>query len=291
MTNSLHSMTGFARIETATPDGALSWEIRSVNHRYLDVQLRLPDSLRRFEHQLRKLATRTLARGKVDCTLTLSRDSQSQQQLNINPDALAALRAATDTVQQTLPAAESPAVIEVLRWPGVLQDRERDDEALADPLLDGFRQALTQLVSMRRVEGEHLNTLLLQRCADLDTLAKSVRKRRPAVLAACRSKMLERLERLDVSADPNRLETELALVAQKLDVDEELDRLEGHLVAMRDILAAGGPCGRKLDFLIQELNREANTLASKAADAATTSDAVDMKVAIEQMREQVQNVE
>ncbi|MEO0574043.1 MAG: YicC/YloC family endoribonuclease [Pseudomonadota bacterium] len=291
MSNSLNSMTGFARCETPTPDGTLNWEIRSVNHRYLDAQFRMPEALRRFEHQLRKHATAQLARGKVDCTLTINRDTSGEMQLHINQDMLQAIAAASKTIRSGIEDAQAPNVIDVLRWPGVLAERERDDEALAKAVVYGFSRAITMLIEMRQNEGHHLGGLLLKRCDELDTLATSVRERRPSVLAACRARMLERLSRLDVTADPGRLETELALVAQKLDVDEELDRLDGHLDAMRTIVATGGPCGRKLDFLIQELNREANTLASKASDADTTSDAVDMKVAIEQMREQVQNIE
>lgn len=291
MSPSLHSMTGFARTESPSPIGTLSWELRTVNHRYLDVQFRLPEPLRRLEPELRKRIAAELARGKLDCTVTVQRAGGDSATLNVDESLLRAVVEATRAVAVVDPDAAAPGRLDLLRWPGVLAEPPVDEAALKAAVVTGITAALAELMRMRADEGGRLAGVLEQRCDELERLCGVVRARRPEVLAHCRTKLDERLARLDVDIDPGRLEAELALHAQKLDVDEELDRLAGHLEAIRAILAAGGTAGRKLDFLIQELNREANTLASKAADATTTAAAVDMKVAIEQMREQVQNIE
>ncbi|MEM9172095.1 MAG: YicC/YloC family endoribonuclease [Pseudomonadota bacterium] len=284
-------MTGFARAQSDSPIGQLSFELRTVNHRYLDAQFRLPEPLRRFEHDMRKCVSQHLSRGKFDCTISVVRDSGTEVELGVDDALLSALGAAIETIQAHVPGSAPASATDLLRWPGVLKDPLPDETVLRQAALDGLTHALTRLAEMRADEGRALAGLLLQRCDELARLGDAVRERRPQVLTANRQKLDERLGRLDLQVDPARLEAELAIAAQKLDVDEELDRLTAHIGAIRDILAKGGPSGRKLDFLIQELNREANTLASKSADAATTAMAVDMKVSIEQMREQVQNIE
>lgn len=291
MTSTLHSMTGFARVEVRTTLGMLAWELRTVNHRYLDVQFRLPEMLRRFEHELRKQVGTVLARGKVDCTLSLLREDPQAPAIVLDAALLRRLRDAVKSAEKSFGDLKKPNAIDVLRWPGVMVDGGEIGDDAQDALRDSLSQALEALTTMRASEGRHLAELLELRCDDIDQLSKTVRERRPAVIAAIQARLEERLGRLDIKADPTRLETELVILAQKLDVDEELDRLAGHTIELRNILATGGPCGRKLDFLIQELNREANTLASKSSDGETTKAAVDMKVAIEQMREQVQNLE
>ena len=291
MTSALHSMTGFARVEVETASGTLAWELRAVNHRYLDVQFRLPEPLRRFEHDLRKQVSAALARGKLDCTLTLMQSDDEASPIRVDAALLRKLRDAIFSAEKAFGDLQPPSAIDLLRWPGVMLDAQDVDEDAAGDLSRSLAEALAALTAMRASEGLHLAELLRTRCDDIDALANTVRARRPAVIAAIQARLRERLARLDVSADPARLETELVILAQKMDVDEELDRLAAHTVELRTIIGVGGPCGRKLDFLIQELNREANTLGSKAADAETTRAAVDMKVAIEQMREQVQNIE
>ena len=287
----LHSMTGFARETVETPLGTLAWEIRAVNHRYLDVQFKLPEDLRPKEQLFRQQASAALGRGKVECGLYFRRAADQQSELQVDTELVALLGARIAEISETLPSVTGVSAIEILRWPGVLQQRDVDAEPLfeeASSLLDTSLRALNE---MRASEGRRITEMLALRCVDIESISASVRKRMPEVMAACRLKQKERIDKLDVEADPARLEVELALVAQKIDVDEELDRLDSHLVEIRDTLQDEKPVGRRLDFLMQELNREANTLGSKSADAETTKAAVDLKVLIEQMREQIQNVE
>jgi uncharacterized protein (TIGR00255 family) len=287
----LHSMTGFARESVETALGTLTWEIRAVNHRYLDVQFKLPEDLRPKEQAFRQQTGAILGRGKIECGLFFRRATDEKTEMQIDTDLVALIGARISEVSAKLPATAAVNPVEILRWPGVLQQPEIDAEPLfgeATALLD---VALHAINSMRLSEGQRIAEMLESRCAEIATIAKSVRARMPEVLAASRLKQKTRIEKLNVEADPARLEVELALIAQKIDVDEELDRLESHLVEIRDALSDEKPVGRRLDFLMQELNREANTLGSKSADTETTKAAVDLKVLIEQMREQIQNVE
>ena len=287
----LHSMTGFARESVETDIGTLTWEIRAVNHRYLDVQFKLPDDLRPKEQMFRQQASAALGRGKVECALYFRRAVHQETELQIDKGLVELLGHRISELTAKLPNVAAANPIEVLRWPGVILQNDVDTEPLferAGGLLD---TALAAIGDMRANEGARIAEMLEARCAEIESIAKSVRARMPEVLDAIRIKQRERIDKLDIEADPARLEVELALVAQKLDVDEELDRLGSHLVEIRDALQSTSPVGRRLDFLMQELNREANTLGSKAADAATTKAAVDLKVLIEQMREQIQNVE
>jgi uncharacterized protein (TIGR00255 family) len=287
----LHSMTGFARESVETALGTLTWEIRAVNHRYLDVQFKLPEDLRPKEQAFRQQASSVLGRGKVECGLYFRRAVDQQSEMQIDTDLVALIGARISEVSAKLPATAAVNPVEILRWPGVMQQPEIDAEPLfgkATTLLD---VALRAIDDMRLSEGTRIAEMLESRCVDIAGIAASVRARMPEVLAASRSKQQERIEKLDVVADPARLEVELAIIAQKIDVDEELDRLESHLVEIRDALSDEKPVGRRLDFLMQELNREANTLGSKSADTQTTKAAVNLKVLIEQMREQIQNVE
>ncbi|MEN7342404.1 MAG: YicC/YloC family endoribonuclease [Pseudomonadota bacterium] len=291
MTANVYSMTGFARCEKQTALGGLCWEIRSVNHRYLDVSLRLHESLRSIESDLRGDIAAKLGRGKVDCSLTVDFGDDSGGTLSLDNHLLRSLRDAAATAQQIYRGATQPSALDLLKWPGVVREQRPDVEALADDIRVLLGETLDALLAMRAREGAHLVDTLMQRCADIESMLLKITERRPDVIAASRTRLEERLARLDLETDPARLETEVVIQAQKLDVDEELDRLKGHLHEARRILSEGSPCGRKLDFLIQEFNREANTIGSKSADGPTTSIIVDMKVAIEQMREQVQNIE
>ncbi len=287
----LHSMTGFARESVETALGTLGWEIRAVNHRYLDVQFKLPEDLRPKEQAFRQQASAVLGRGKVECGLYFRRAFDQQSEMQIDTDLVELLGARISELSAKLPATAAINPVEILRWPGVMTQPEVDAEPLyleASTLLDA---ALKALDLMRLSEGRRIAEMLEARCRDIANIAASVRARMPEVMAAARSKQRDRIEKLSVEADPSRLEVELALIAQKIDVDEELDRLESHLVEIRDALGDEKPVGRRLDFLMQELNREANTLGSKSADTETTKAAVDLKVLIEQMREQIQNVE
>jgi uncharacterized protein (TIGR00255 family) len=284
-------MTGFARESVETDIGTLTWEIRAVNHRYLDVQFRLPDDLRPKEQLFRQQAGVVLGRGKVECALYFQRAQHQDSELPIDTGLVEIIGHRISELTSKLPNVAAANPVEILRWPGVILQNSVDTEPLfeqAGALLD---KALGAIKGMRASEGARIAEMLESRCVEIEAIAAGVRERIPTVLDAIRKKQKERIEKLEIEADPARLEMELALVAQKLDVDEELDRLESHLVEIRDALGSNKPVGRRLDFLMQELNREANTLGSKSADAETTKAAVDLKVLIEQMREQIQNIE
>lgn len=287
----LHSMTGFARQIEETPLGTLTCEIRAVNHRYLDLQFRMPEELRAKETDLRQQIGKSLNRGKVDCSLYLRRSSGGSNSLPLNRELLATLAARTTELKELMPDIHAANPLDVLRWPGVVEEQPLDVEPLFEHACRIVDNTLRELSIMRASEGERIAEMLESRCADVLGIAASVRERMPEVLERVREKQRERIARLDVEADPARLETELALIAQKLDVDEELDRLESHISEIRQNLVSDEAVGRRLDFLMQELNREANTLGSKSGDTQTTRAAVELKVLIEQMREQIQNVE
>ena len=285
------SMTGFARREIAGSFGTLVCEIRSVNHRYLDATLRLPDSCRALEPELRQALARDLRRGKVDCTLSYRRLQGAAAPLEVDAAALEKLLNAVELVTRSLREPSTVNALDVLRWPGVLREDSASGEQLLAVAYAVFGATLEDLLAARAREGARLRELLEQRCAALEGLVASVRERLPEVQARVRARLDERLAELGASVERERIEQELALLLQRLDVDEELERLSGHIEEVRRVIGGSEPAGRRLDFLMQELNREANTLSSKSQDLETTRTAVDMKVVIEQMREQVQNAE
>jgi uncharacterized protein (TIGR00255 family) len=284
------SMTGFARRELAGTWGTLTCELRSVNHRYLEPGFRLPEELRPLESDLRQLLAKTLKRGKVDCTMHLRGSSGAERELRVDAAALARVAAAVGQVHRELPSATVDAV-EVLRWPGVVEMSTPDAEALLGAGRSLFQQTLDDLAAMRLREGKRLGELIEQRCTGLAGLVVQVSTRMPDIQARLRTRLHERVAELSATVDPERMEQEIVLQLQRIDVAEELDRLTGHIEETRRVMGASEAAGRRLDFLMQELNREANTLASKSQDLETTRTSVDMKVLIEQMREQVQNVE
>lgn len=284
-------MTGFARREVSGPWGTLVCEVRSVNHRFLEAGFRLPDELRAVEPDLRQRLAREVKRGKVDCSMSCRRIQVADGALEVDAQALDRLIARVCEIARVLPDHHTINVLDVLRWPGVLRDDSDVGEELVVAAHAVFGSTLEDLVAARAREGIRLRELLEQRCASLEGLVSHVRARLPEVHVRVRSKLNERLAELQAHVDRERLEQELALLLQRLDVDEELDRLSGHIVEIRRVIHGNEPAGRRLDFLMQELNREANTLSSKSQDLETTRSAVDMKVIIEQMREQVQNVE
>jgi uncharacterized protein (TIGR00255 family) len=284
------SMTGFARREQAGSWGTLTCELRSVNHRYLEPGFRLPEELRPLESDLRQLLSKNLKRGKIDCTMHLRGSQGADRELRIDPAALARVTAAIGQVSRELPGATVDAV-EVLRWPGVVETTAPDSEALLGAARTLFQLTLDDLGAMRQREGKRLGELIEQRCAGLGQLVIQVRGRLPEIQVRMRTRLNERVAEMLASVDRERIEQELVLQLQRLDVAEELDRLTGHIEETRRVMGGGEAAGRRLDFLMQELNREANTLASKSQDLDTTRITVDMKVLIEQMREQVQNVE
>jgi uncharacterized protein (TIGR00255 family) len=285
-------MTGFARAEAVHPWGTLSCEIRSVNHRYLELQLRVPEALRHAEHASRELLRERLGRGKVDCSLRLQDSAGAEGGvLRVDEDRLAQLLAACARIDTVAPGLARPTTLEMLAWPGVLAEEAPDADTTAGAMLALVERTARELVEAREREGARLGALLTQRLSGIEELVATVRQRLPELIAGHRDRLAQRVAELAVQAEPERLAQEIALLAARGDVAEELDRLTVHVGETRRSLAAGGACGRRLDFLMQEFNREANTLSSKSFAAETTQAAVDMKVLIEQMREQVQNIE
>jgi uncharacterized protein (TIGR00255 family) len=288
----IRSMTGFARRERQGPWGTLACEIRSVNHRYLELSLRLPEDMRGLEGDARQAVAAALRRGKVDAGLYLRGQPAQSGVLELNRPLLEQLtRTARDVAglaDSTL-AAVSP--LELLRWPGVIREPERDLQPAQAAALELLHETLRELNESRAREGARLRELLLGRCQAVQQTVEQLRARLPAIAARIRERVGERVAQLGGTVDPTRLEQELVLLAYKMDFAEELDRLGSHVTEMLGNLDAKEPAGRRLDFLMQEFNREANTLSSKSQDADTTRAAVDMKVLIEQMREQIQNIE
>jgi uncharacterized protein (TIGR00255 family) len=285
-------MTGFSTAEETIPPFRVVWEIRSVNHRFLELSFRMPDELRAMEPECRSLIGASVSRGKVDCTLKLAATDGNLQRGALVSDALAALKALEAEVHLTFPGAEQLTVGEILRWAGVVRGPEQDVAALGAPMfLRCLGAALAAFGQARRREGDRIAELLAKRATGITALLDAARPLLDGAQTRYRDKLRERLDRLDVQAEPERLEQELALIAQRIDVAEEVDRLDGHIAEIRATLARAEPIGRRLDFLIQELNREANTFASKVQDETLTRTAVELKVLIEQMREQVQNLE
>jgi uncharacterized protein (TIGR00255 family) len=284
-------MTGFATAEEAVSALRLVWEIRSVNHRFLELSIRMPEELRSLEPDCRDRIAAAAKRGKVDCTLKIGATDESAAQGALVPEALRAVRALEDEVRAVFPQARPLSAAEILRWPGVLKEPEQRLATLAEPAKRCLGVALKAFEESRQREGERIADLLEKRNAGITALLADVQPLLDGAQVRYRDKLRERIDRLDVQAQPERLEQELALIAQRFDISEEVDRLTGHVAEIRAALARDEPIGRRLDFLIQELNREANTFASKVQDETLTRAAVELKVLIEQMREHVQNLE
>lgn len=286
------SMTGFARREAKLPWGTAVWEIRSVNHRYLEPSFRLPEDFREIEPSLREAMRKNLQRGKVEASLSIQWEMGGEAEMGVNMDKVSQLARAAQQINNLIGSAAAPvSALDILRWPGVIQKQELDREALQADVLKLFELALEGLIEHRTREGAELEQLILQRLDGVSAQVIKVRARMPEILAAQREKLQVKLANLQIELDPERLEQEIVLLAQKADVDEELDRLDTHVIEVKRSLKQTDSLGRRLDFLMQELNREANTLSSKSIVSDTTQAAVELKVLIEQMREQVQNIE
>lgn len=285
----IQSMTAFGRVERQLRWGATVCEMRTVNHRYLEVTLRLPDELRTLESVIRDRIAVRLSRGKVECLVRLDRQEAGDEPLAVNQQLVRQLFAAAESLPMANPAPLQP--LEVLRWPGVLSRTALDLAAVTEPLLQLVDATLDAVVDTRRREGERIRALILERCAAISTITATARRLMPEIIRSIRERYLQRAREMDLQLDAERLEQEILLLLQKLDVAEELDRLEAHVAEVRQVLDRDQPAGRRLDFLMQELNREANTLGSKAGTLESSNASVDLKVLIEQIREQVQNVE
>ncbi|BBP46991.1 hypothetical protein THMIRHAS_23640 [Thiosulfatimonas sediminis] len=294
---SVYSMTAFARTQHhfihEQSNTQFAWELRSVNQRYLEINFRMNDNLRHLEMPIRQQLKAHFARGKIDVSLSIKQSTSASMQINMAT--LHSLNQAICEVQMQLPEATALNPLEILQWPGVLQEQNNplstDDQALDKALLSGLEQAIEDLKAHRAREGSALKTVIEQRCDSLESILESLQPILSDIQAAQVSKTRQRLATLQTNVDEQRLHQEIALLAQKIDIAEELDRLALQIKEVRHVLNSGEPMGRRLDFLMQELNREANTLGSKSVDSRTSQASVDLKVLIEQMREQVQNIE
>jgi uncharacterized protein (TIGR00255 family) len=287
----IRSMTAFARQERQGEWGTLTLELRSVNHRYLEIHPRLGDEVRGWEALVRERLQQRLGRGKLECNLRYQAPSLTEKEVVINQSLADAIAHATRTIDSVIYNPAPISAMDILRWPGVLQSREVDEEALKQALLELIDGGLDELIETREREGEKIRQHLLERCQAIDTVVAQVQALLPEILQAQRDKLAGRLSELKAEVDADRLEQEIVILAQKMDVDEELNRLTTHITEVRRVLEQDQPVGRRLDFLMQELNREANTLGSKSIHSETTRASVELKVLIEQMREQVQNIE
>lgn len=287
----IRSMTAFSRVEKNTEKGQLSWEIRSVNHRFSEVSMRIPEDFRPLEPKIREIITTRIKRGKIDATLRFQAIATEQDNFDIDRDLATRLAHATREIDQLLYNAAPVNALEVMRWPGVLKAPEQDLTEVGNDALALLDEALSDLIESRNREGQKLKAIIETRCAAIEQQIETVSQRLPEILQAMRTRLEERLAEIQGELDPARVEQEIIILANKADVDEELDRLTTHVAEIRRVLGQDEPVGRRLDFLMQELNREANTLGSKSVHADLTNASVELKVLIEQMREQIQNIE
>ncbi len=288
----IRSMTGFARVERQFEFGRLSWEMRSVNHRYLDFGLRLPEEFRPLEAGIRQRLGEYLSRGKIEATLRFSpATSAGGSALELNLPLARELLDVHGELSQLAGSAQQPDLGHLLKWPGLIEEKRPDPAPMQAAALELLIEAAQDLQDGRAREGEQMARAIRERLEGVTGLTGQIRSWLPDIRTALKQRLLERIDDLPMPLDPGRVEQEVAILAQKIDVDEELDRLDAHVAEVYRVLELSEPVGRRLDFLMQEFNRESNTLSSKSVDQRTTQAAVDLKVLIEQMREQVQNVE
>ena len=288
--NMTQSMTAFARQQAEQGWGTLVWEIRSVNHRYLETNIRLPESLRAAEGQCRDLLRKNLSRGKIDAQLKFT-PNLAVASISVDQDLLSQINLTSTEISKLMPELQQPTTLDILRWPGITQERKQDAKNIESALVTLFTDCLQGLQEQRQKEGAHLKSFVEQRLDSITSIIEDIKAIMPDILQNQHAKLKAVLSGLSESLDPTRIEQEMVLLAQKADISEETDRLQAHVHELRNILSQPGAVGRKLDFLMQELNREANTICSKAVVIETTLNAVELKVLIEQMREQIQNIE
>jgi uncharacterized protein (TIGR00255 family) len=287
----IFSMTGFAALERETASGILIIELRSVNHRYLELQLKLDDSVRSFEPLVRELVAAKLGRGKVECRMSLMPRANQAKQVHLDKAVLQQLAHMASTVQQHFPQSPPLGVADILRWPGVLMSDSANHEALAEEIQASLTQALQDMADSRSREGAKLKALILERLAEMEQQIVQVKPLLPLQIKAYQERLTAKFQEAMKNVDEERIGQELILFAQRIDVDEELTRLTAHMSEVKRILDSSGAAGKRLDFLMQELNREANTLGSKSVSTEVTQVSMALKVLIEQMREQIQNIE
>ncbi|MEQ1601038.1 MAG: YicC/YloC family endoribonuclease [Methylophilaceae bacterium] len=287
----INSMTGFAAVERETASGVLILELRAVNHRYLELQLKLDENVRSFEPLIREQLAAKLGRGKVECRLSLMQRDHATKLAQVDSTVLQQLVQLSVTIQQHFPQSQPLSVADVLRWPGVLQGERLSHDTLADEIRASLAQAVQEMIDSRAREGAKLQAIILARLADIDALLEQVKPMLPAQIKAYQTRLIAKLQEVIHNADEERVRQELILFAQRVDVDEELTRLGAHIEEVKRILQVGGAAGKRLDFLMQELNREANTLGAKSVSTEVSQVSMSLKVLIEQMREQIQNIE
>ena len=287
----IKSMTAFARVQQSEKFGTLTWELRSVNSRYLDINCRMPEDFRAQEGRVRECINKRLQRGKVECGLRFIPEQLTETGIEVNEVLVKSLINACQQINARLHQPSEINPVDILNWPGVVAEPEQDYKSIFEASEKLLLLALDELIENRLREGGRMEKLIRDRCSSLQQIVDKVRQQLPDIQQRYREKLTARLEELKAGVDRERLEQELVFLAQKMDVDEELDRLDAHLTELNDVLDRDEAVGRRLDFLMQELNREANTLGSKSADISTTQASVELKVLIEQMREQIQNIE
>ncbi|MAV32257.1 MAG: YicC family protein [Gammaproteobacteria bacterium] len=286
-----HSMTAFARQESSTESYVLAWEMRSVNHRYLEINIRVPDSLRSIENSIRGAIRSNFTRGKIECHLRYQITENSSSSIKIDTELVSHLLSATEQIKILSEETSPLGMSEILKWPGVIIDNDSDSLALESDAISLFKKTMEDLKTSRAREGKELGSFIQARSHSVLEIIAKTRELMPQILTRERNQLLEKISKLKIDVDSSRLEAEIVLLTQKADIEEELDRLHTHITEVQRVLTLKESKGRRLDFLMQELNREANTLSSKSIVIETTRSAVDLKVLIEQMREQIQNVE
>lgn len=284
------SMTAFARKQADFSWGTLVWEIRSVNHRYLEPAFRLPEQLRQVETALRDALRNSISRGKIEAQLKFQPDLSEAGQIPVNDAVLEQLTQAIKKID-SIANVSTPSSLDILKWPGIIQEQEQDSKVIEKESLSLFRDTLQLLIEHREREGGELKKTVEARLEAITAIVNDIRDALPTILERQKQRLKDQIADLETDVDPDRMEQELVLIMQKADIFEEIDRLEAHVKEIRHVLARKEPVGRRLDFLMQELNREANTICSKAVVTETTLNAVELKVLIEQMREQIQNIE
>ena len=287
----IDSMTGFASIERQMANGVLVVELRSVNHRYLELHMKLDEHLRSFEPLVREMISAKLGRGKVECRMSLMQRGAADKALSLDEDVLTNLSAVADQIQKRFPSSQALSVSEILHWPGVVQNQQADNDQLAEDIKSSLKQILEDMTASRAREGAKMKALILERLADAEKIVATVKPLLPLQVKAYQEKLTAKLHEALSGVDEDRVRQELVLFAQKIDVDEELTRLTAHISEVKRILDADQLAGKRLDFLMQELNREANTLGSKSVSTEVSQASMSLKVLIEQMREQIQNIE
>ena len=284
-------MTAFSRQQLEREWGSLTWEIRSVNHRYLEPSIRLPENFRSLEIPIRKQLRDKLYRGKIECQMRLRTLETNEIDWRLNLELISQLTRVNSEINKNIGGDYQLSSLDILKWPGVISDHSIDEEIFNKDAMELFEKALNDIIVVREREGASLREALLKRIASIQEIVNSIQAKMPSIILKQKENLHNKLEELKAEFDPTRLEQEIAVLAQKSDVDEELDRLNSHLQEVERVLDSSGQIGRRLDFLMQELNREANTLSSKSIVVETTQSAVELKVLIEQMREQIQNIE